>query len=617
MENIYNAIQNVYNMDKTTWQEVLAELYNLVSNVENKFDLFENKFGQLLGEEVIIELKKMYDDGSLAVLINDKLLKEISEQLYCIELFDGENDNERINKVFETKKGGIILLQGKTYYFSNIIVPKGFSIIGSNSTIVKPSEDLSNNPIFRLSGDNTIKNFSVVVDKRAIAIVTGDYGGFKDIGKCDNILISNLRINSTKGTESAICVGYGENILIENNYIKNVSKSDNSYCFGICVHSHEPNVSSNIVIKNNTVEGFYIGINSWGTSRRNNLIVDGNYVSKSTTFGICGYHAHKSRIVNNRVVECGKGIYMDSGSDPILKDDGEGNICSNNQIYGCESIGLFVEEITNGNISCNSITKCDVGLVFGGGVKYSVISSNTISLNRVGILEDDTLFPAAQSTFYNRNIKITSNFISKNKEHGIHLLGAYGMFTIDCNDIVSNNTSDGDFYSIFIDLNTKGDLNKGVNSLLITGNNINNRNLLNEEFGNQKGIKINTSNFNQLIITNNILDCKDTNFYVRYGKAIIANNIVLSPDNTSDVYGGTKQIVNNIGFNEGDLVASSKSGIRINSALTYGTELPPANDANRGRIVKVERNYDDGVDEKYYICKQKGNGTHYWVEIFK
>ena len=81
MENIYNAIQNVYNMDKTTWQEVLAELYNLVSNVENKFDLIENKFGPLLGEEVTIELKKMYDDGSLGSLINDKLLKEFREQL--------------------------------------------------------------------------------------------------------------------------------------------------------------------------------------------------------------------------------------------------------------------------------------------------------------------------------------------------------------------------------------------------------------------------------------------------------------------------------------------------------------------------------------------------------
>ena len=77
MSNIYNAIQNVYNMNKTTWQEVLAELYNLVSNVENKFELFENKFGQLLGEEVTRELKKMYNDGSL---FNDKLLKDFKTE---------------------------------------------------------------------------------------------------------------------------------------------------------------------------------------------------------------------------------------------------------------------------------------------------------------------------------------------------------------------------------------------------------------------------------------------------------------------------------------------------------------------------------------------------------
>ena len=81
MTNIYNAIQNLYNMDKTTWQEVLAELYNLVSKVENKFDLFEVKFGSLLGEQVTREIKKMYDNGSLASLINDVLLKDINKKV--------------------------------------------------------------------------------------------------------------------------------------------------------------------------------------------------------------------------------------------------------------------------------------------------------------------------------------------------------------------------------------------------------------------------------------------------------------------------------------------------------------------------------------------------------
>lgn len=81
MNNIYNAIQNLYNMDKTTWQEVLSELYNLVANVDNKFDLFELKFGSLLGEQVTRELKKMYDNGALASLINDKLLKDINSKV--------------------------------------------------------------------------------------------------------------------------------------------------------------------------------------------------------------------------------------------------------------------------------------------------------------------------------------------------------------------------------------------------------------------------------------------------------------------------------------------------------------------------------------------------------
>ena len=101
MENIYNAIQNVYNMDKTTWQEVLAELYNLTSNVENKFDLFENKFGLLLGEEVTIELKKMYDDGSLASIINDKVLNNKANQS------DLEVERKRIDLLTKVENGEI------------------------------------------------------------------------------------------------------------------------------------------------------------------------------------------------------------------------------------------------------------------------------------------------------------------------------------------------------------------------------------------------------------------------------------------------------------------------------------------------------------------------------
>ena len=81
MTNIYNAIQNLYNMDKETWQEVLSEMYTLVNNTSLKFDTFEQKFLLHLGNEVTKELKKMYNDGRLGDLINDVLLKDINTKV--------------------------------------------------------------------------------------------------------------------------------------------------------------------------------------------------------------------------------------------------------------------------------------------------------------------------------------------------------------------------------------------------------------------------------------------------------------------------------------------------------------------------------------------------------
>lgn len=81
MTNIYNAIQNLYNMDKETWQEVLSEMYTLVNNTSLKFDTFEQKFLLHLGNEVTKELKKMYNDGRLGDLINDVLLEDINTKV--------------------------------------------------------------------------------------------------------------------------------------------------------------------------------------------------------------------------------------------------------------------------------------------------------------------------------------------------------------------------------------------------------------------------------------------------------------------------------------------------------------------------------------------------------
>ena len=130
MDNIYNAIQNLYNMDKTTWQEVLAELYNLVSKIDNKFDLFELKFNPLLGEQVIKELKKMYDDGSLASLINDVLLKDIDKKFTEVseQLGDKANKDEIFTManmgqdVKEAMTGGSVAIVGRNAILTENIV---------------------------------------------------------------------------------------------------------------------------------------------------------------------------------------------------------------------------------------------------------------------------------------------------------------------------------------------------------------------------------------------------------------------------------------------------------------------------------------------------------------
>lgn len=80
-KNFYNSIQNLYNMDFTTWQEVLAMMYNLVADVEQKFEKLETRFTLLLGKEVAEAIKKMYESGELAEIINHQIFSDLSNKI--------------------------------------------------------------------------------------------------------------------------------------------------------------------------------------------------------------------------------------------------------------------------------------------------------------------------------------------------------------------------------------------------------------------------------------------------------------------------------------------------------------------------------------------------------
>lgn len=79
--NIYNAVQNLYNMDKLTWQEVLSELYNLIADTNQKFEIFENKFQITLRAEATKVIKQMYEDGTLVTIINEQVFSELNNKI--------------------------------------------------------------------------------------------------------------------------------------------------------------------------------------------------------------------------------------------------------------------------------------------------------------------------------------------------------------------------------------------------------------------------------------------------------------------------------------------------------------------------------------------------------
>lgn len=98
--NIYNNIQNLYNMDFKSWQEVLTVMFNLVSDIEQKFENFEQRFELMTGKEVTEVINKMYLDGTLARIINEEIFSDLNVKIDNAKndiMFTLTNEVNRIN----------------------------------------------------------------------------------------------------------------------------------------------------------------------------------------------------------------------------------------------------------------------------------------------------------------------------------------------------------------------------------------------------------------------------------------------------------------------------------------------------------------------------------------
>ena len=77
-ENIYSSIQNLYNMDKTTWQEVLAEMYNLIYKCQDTCENLNNTIDLMLPYNKIILISP--DNKQYKLIVDDE--GNLSTELY-------------------------------------------------------------------------------------------------------------------------------------------------------------------------------------------------------------------------------------------------------------------------------------------------------------------------------------------------------------------------------------------------------------------------------------------------------------------------------------------------------------------------------------------------------
>lgn len=77
-DNIYSSIQNLYNMDKTTWQEVLAEMYNLIYKCQDTCENLNNTINLMLPYNKIILISP--DNKQYKLIVDDE--GNLSTELY-------------------------------------------------------------------------------------------------------------------------------------------------------------------------------------------------------------------------------------------------------------------------------------------------------------------------------------------------------------------------------------------------------------------------------------------------------------------------------------------------------------------------------------------------------
>lgn len=255
--NIYNNIQNLYNMDFTTWQEVLAMMYNLVADIEQKFEAFEQKFEIMVGKEVTEAIKKLYESGKLAEIINQEVFGDLNNKIDKIEaeiLMTLTDEIGRVDKEIEVineQLDNIINYNSKINYY---ITPELFGAkgdgINDDTEAIKQAFSMSMKGIFLKSSKEKIYLISENLDYKGMLNV--DFGG------------ATLKCNSLTNLSTFIRLGLNED-NIEDEYggqIVNLKIDGNNKCnLGLDLCFGRKSIYNNLEVKNCIEKGIRTGDN--------------------------------------------------------------------------------------------------------------------------------------------------------------------------------------------------------------------------------------------------------------------------------------------------------------------------------------------------------------------
>ena len=328
------------------------------------------------------------------------------------------------------------------------------------------------------------------------------------------------------------------------------------------------------------------------------------------------YHSTLSQVLNNNVYNCKIGIFADTTS--YNGNKGRGTIVSNNSVHKCSKIGIYCEELRGGVVSNNAVQDCNIGIYGGAGISYTSFSNNTITYNTIGLMVSNKYVPSQMQNYDNISNVIRGNIIVSNKQHGVLLEGVRGLHEISDNYICSNNTSNGDFYAIYFnrDVIEEIERNRECESVIVKNNTIMTGNI-DGTIGYQGGIYNASGNAGQIILLNNYLQDKNTELFLTgFNKySVIKDNVVIG---TANITVPDCKIVNNIGIEEGNIIATNNKGIKFNLGVNSIDQLPSPTTSECGRLIRVNRRSDDGstyIDDEYYICIRQANGSYTWKKL--